>query len=144
MGERHSCVLYAVCPVPVRFVRFPCVRHPVGILYVSVDVRSTRINYRTGNRVPGTSTACALCDHSTNVLSVSYTVHIRFVRYTSVTLTLGDRSLSVTCSVHMRSIQLPQRLPSPNKHFLHFFLSVRRPLPLSVGIVTAPLLCKCR
>ena len=34
MGERYSCVRYAVCPVVVRFVRFSCVPHPVGILYV--------------------------------------------------------------------------------------------------------------
>ena len=31
----------AVCPVLVRFVQFSCVRHPVGSLYVSVDVCST-------------------------------------------------------------------------------------------------------
>ena len=135
VGERYSCVRYAVCPVVVRIVRFSCVQHPVGILYVSVDV-CERINYRTGNRVPGTSTACAFCDHSTNVLSVSYTVHIRFVRYTSVTLTLVDRSLSITCSVRMRSLQHLRRLPSPDKQFLHFFclLDVRCPLPLSVDM----------
>ena len=44
------------------------------------------VNFRTGNRVSWTSTACAFCDHSTNVLSVSYTVHIHFVDYTSVTV----------------------------------------------------------
>ena len=27
----------------MRFVRFSCVRHPVDILYVSVDVRSTLV-----------------------------------------------------------------------------------------------------
>ena len=52
----------------------------------------------TGNRVPGMSTACILCDQSTNVLSVSYTVHICFVRYASFTLTLVDSSLSLTCT----------------------------------------------
>ena len=56
-----------------------------------------------------------------NVMSISYTVHIRFVRYSSVTLTLVDRSFSITCSVRMRPLQLPRRLPSPDKHFLHFF-----------------------
>ena len=35
------CSLSGSCVVLVRFVRFSCVRHPVGILYVSVDVRST-------------------------------------------------------------------------------------------------------
>ena len=34
----------------------------------------------------------AFLDRSINVLSVSYTVHIRFVRYTSVTRPLVDRS----------------------------------------------------
>ena len=135
---------YAVCPVLVRFVRFSLFRHPVGILYVSVDVRLTSVvngQYRTGNRVSWARTACAFCDRSTNVLSVSYTVHIRFVRYTSATHTLVDRSLSVTCLVPMRSLRLPRRhspplrrLPSPCKHFFVFFLSVRRPLPLSVNV----------
>ena len=67
------------------------------------------------------------------------TVHIRFVRYTSVTRTLVGRSLPVTGSVRMRSLRLPRRyspplrrLPSPDKHFFAIFLSVRRPLPLSV------------
>ena len=45
------------------------------------------VNYRTGNRVPKTSITRAFCVRSTNVLSVSYTVHIRFDRYTSVTRT---------------------------------------------------------
>ena len=34
---------YAVCPVLVWFFRFLCVQHPVGVLYVSVDVSSTCI-----------------------------------------------------------------------------------------------------
>ena len=34
VDERYLCV-------GMRFVRFSCVRHPVGIRYVSVDVRST-------------------------------------------------------------------------------------------------------
>ena len=79
------------------------------------------INYRTENRVPGTSTVCTFCHHSTNVLSVSYMVYFPFVRYTSVTLTKVDRSLSVTCVVRMHSLQLPRRLPPPDKLFLHFF-----------------------
>ena len=73
-------------------------------------------------------TACAFCDGSTNVQSGSYMVHIRFVLYTSVTRTLVGRSLSVTCSVPMRSLRLPRghspplrRLPSPDKHLLLFF-----------------------
>ena len=56
---------------------------------------------RTGNRVSRMRTACAFCDHSGNVLSVSYSVHIRFVSHTSDTRTFVDRSLSVTCSVRM-------------------------------------------
>ena len=32
---------YAVCPFLMRFVQFSLFWHPVGILYVSVDVRST-------------------------------------------------------------------------------------------------------
>ena len=34
VDERYLCV-------SMRFVRFLCARHPVDILYVSVDVRST-------------------------------------------------------------------------------------------------------
>ena len=64
------------------------------------------VNFRTGNRVSRTNIACAFFDRSSNVLSVSYMVHIRCVRYTSVTRTLVDRSLSVTCSAHMRSLRL--------------------------------------
>ena len=74
------------------------------------------------------STVCAFCVRSTNVLSVSYMVHIRFVRYTSVTRAFVDHSLFVTFSVRMRSIRLPRRslphlrrLPSPDKQFLHIF-----------------------
>ena len=94
-----------VCPVDMRSA--PC-RYPVCIRWCPFDLSCEGINYRTGNRVRGMSTACAFCDHSTNVMSVSYTVNIRFVGYTSVTLTLVDRSLSVTCSVRMRSLQLPR------------------------------------
>ena len=47
-------------------------------------------------------TGKSIIDRSINVLSVSFTVHIRFVRYTSVTRPLVDRSLSVTCPVRMR------------------------------------------
>ena len=62
------------------------------------------VNYRKGKRVSWMSAACAFCVRSTNVLSVSYMVHIHFVHYTSATCTLVDRSLSVTCSVRMRSL----------------------------------------
>ena len=55
-------------------------------------------------------------------------MHIRFVRYTSVTRTLVGRPLSVSCSVRMRYLGLPRRhspplrrLPSPDKHFLQIF-----------------------
>ena len=41
------------------------------------------------------STACSFCDRSAKLLSVSYTEHIRLVRYTSVTRMFVDRSLSV-------------------------------------------------
>ena len=92
------------------------------------------------NRVTQTNIACAFFDHSTNVLSVSYTVHIHFVCYTSVTRTLVDNSLSVTCLAHMRSLRLLQRLPSPDKHFLHF--SVRLASVTFIRLyVTAPLIC---
>ena len=73
-----------------------------------------------------TSTACSFCDRSANVLSVSYTVHIRFVCYTSVTRLV--RLLTVLRPLLMRSLRLRRqsspplrRLPSPDKHFLHFF-----------------------
>ena len=71
------------------------------------------VNCQTGKRVSGTSTACSFCDRSANVLSVSYTVHIRFVHYTSVTRRFIDQSLSVTCAVHMRTLQLPRRSSPP-------------------------------
>ena len=132
MDERNSCVgLWFVrfsCGLPGWF---SCVQHPVAILYVSlmsVPPELWTVNYRTGNRVPKTSTACAFCVRSTNVLSISYTVHIRFVRYTSVTCTWIDRTLSITCAIRMRSLRLlgqpsprPKRLPSPDKYFLPFF-----------------------
>ena len=103
------------------------------------------VNYRTANRVPKTSITRAFCIRSTN--SISYTVHIRFVCYTSVTCTWVDCSLSITCPVRMRSFQLlgwpsppPRRLPSPDKHFCLFSVHL-----LSVSFirsyVTAPLIC---
>ena len=95
---------------------------------MSVRPELRTANRRTGKRVSPMSTACSFCDRSANVLSVSYTVHIRFVRYTSVKRTLVDRSLSVACSVRMLSLRLPRRfspplrhLPSPDKQFLHIF-----------------------
>ena len=73
------------------------------------------------------STSCDFCDRSTNVLSVSYMVHIPFVCYTSVTRTLVGHSLPVTGSVRMRSLRLPcqhspplQWPPSPVKPFCKF------------------------
>ena len=65
-----------VCPVLMRLLS--C-RYHVCIRLFPFNLSGERISYRTGNRDPGTSTACAFCDNSTNVLSVSYTVHIRFV-----------------------------------------------------------------
>ena len=62
---------YAVCPVPVEFVLFSCVEHPVGILYVSVGPELRPVNCRTGNRVSWTIAACSFCDRLANVLSVS-------------------------------------------------------------------------
>ena len=90
----------------------------------------------------------AFFDRSLNVLSVSYTVHIRFFRYVSVTHTamsvsspLFVRYLSGTYALpmrFMRSLHLPRRpsspprrLSPPDKHFFAFFLFVRRPLALS-------------
>ena len=49
---------------------------------MSVPPELYSVNYRTGNRVPKTSIARGFCVRSMNVLFVSYTVHIRFVRYT--------------------------------------------------------------
>ena len=95
---------------------------------MSVQPEFCTVNYRPGKIVSWAITACAFCDRSTNVLSVSYTVHIRFVHYMSVTCTLVGRSLSVTCSVRVRSLRLPRqhspplrRLPSLDKHFLQIF-----------------------
>ena len=132
----------------MRFVRFSCGlsgSHAFGILWVSCmyPLMSFRpelrtVNCRTGKRVSPTSAACSFCDRSANVLSVPYTVHIRFVRYTSVTRTFGDRSLSVASLVRMHSLRLPRRssqplrrLPSPDKQFLHIFcpFGVRYPYP---------------
>ena len=48
------------------------------------------------------STACSFCGRSANVLSVSYTVHIRLVRYTSVTRMFVDRSLSFFRAIRVR------------------------------------------
>ena len=98
------------------------------------------VNCRTGSIVSRTSTASAFFDRSANVLSVSYTVYIRFVCYTFVTLTFVDRFLSVTCLVSMCSLWLPRRsapplrrLQSIDKYILHFFFpfDIRYPYPLS-------------
>ena len=236
---RFSCGLSdsrAVCPILVRFVRFSCGlsdSHCFNILSLSciyplMSVRPAlwTVNYRTGNRVSWTSTICAFCNRSTNVLFVSYTVsNIRFVRtyvnwpffvryllgtYVLLTTSASTFTASKTtkifywpfqggtsfvdllcfCSVlcllclcarlficalwspagkgltswlsfvvSTVSLSLSHwypgsgvvldcidswslhtyLLPSPDKHFLHFFLSVRRPLPLSVKCVTARL-----
>ena len=74
------------------------------------------------------SASCRYPVSSRNVLSICYMVHIRFVRYTSFTCTLVDRSLSVTCPVRMRSLLLPRpspprRLPPLDKHFFTLFCS---------------------
>ena len=82
---------YAVCPVLMRFVRFSCVWHPVGILYVSVDVISNGVvngqlqdiywsspdecrvcilwsfNERCVHFLYGTYSFCPLCIHYTYV-----------------------------------------------------------------------------
>ena len=141
-GWRLLMLWYEVCPVLVRFVWFSCVRHPVGILYVPlmfVRPELWTVNCLTGNRVSKTSTAYSICDRSATVLSVSYTVHIRFVCYISVTRTFVDCSLSVTCLVCMRSLRLPlrssmplRRLSSPDKQFMHFFcpFGIRNLYPL--------------
>ena len=48
-------------------------------------------------------------------------------RYASVTRAFVDRSLSITCSVHMRSLRARRssphlrQLPPPDKQFLHIF-----------------------
>ena len=76
--------------------------------HVCIDVRSTSCEWSTAGQVKTVSprsTACSFCDRSANVLSVSYTVHIHFVHYTSVTRRFVDRSLSVTCLVRMRSLK---------------------------------------
>ena len=67
----------------------------------------------------------AFCDCSTNVLSVAYTVHIRFTRYTSVTHTVKSVSwpffviyLSITYALlvrFMRSFHVPRRPSSPSR-----------------------------
>ena len=107
---------------------------------MSVPPELWTVNNKTYNSVSWTNTTCAFCDRSMNVLSVSYTVHISFVRYTSVTRTLVYRSFFFTCSICMRSLRLQRRhspplrgLPSSDKHFLHFFCSfgVRYPYLLS-------------
>ena len=101
---------------------------------------------------PSPDWSSAFCDRSTNVLSVAYTVHIRFVRYTSVTHT----AKSVSSPFFVRCLSVTYVLCAPytfredphrhtettfiaggtsDKHFLHFFfLSVRRRLPLSINI----------
>ena len=111
-----------VCPV---LMRSACM-YPL-IMLMSVLPKFRTVNYRTSKRVSWMGTPCSFCDRSMNVLSVSYTVHIPFVGYTSVIRMLVGHSLSVTCLVRMHSLRLP---PSLDKHFLHFFC----PLPLSVDM----------
>ena len=112
---------------PDKYVRWVNVTHAIGMRFVRLSC-GLSVSHAFRTDFPGRVRRA----HSViiqNDLSVSYTVNIRFVRFTSVTLTLIDRSLSVTCSVRMRSLQLPRRLTSPDKHFLHFFCP-----PLSVDM----------
>ena len=120
----------AVCPVLMRSAS--CM-YPL----MSVLPKFRTVNYRTIKRVSWTGTPCSFCDLSMKVLSVSYTVHIPFVHYTSVIRMLVGHSLSVTCLVRMHSLRLPRRHSPPlrrllslDKHFLHSFC----PLPLSVDM----------
>ena len=116
-----------VCPVLMRSAscRYPDCMYPL----MSVRPDLWTVNYRTGNRVPRTNIACAFFDRSMDVLSVSYTVHIRCARYTPVTRTLVDRS----CPLLVRYLCAPydfrddlHRLRDDFHHrinifFLHFF-----------------------
>ena len=110
---------------------------------MSVQPELSTVNCMTGNRVSRTVSHL----HSVIVQPTFCTFLIRNIFALSVihlnnfTRTFVYRSLSVTCSVRMRSLRLqrrssppPRQLPSPDKQFLYFFLSVQRPLP-----VTAPL-----
>ena len=118
---------YVVCLVLVRFVRFSCIRHPVCIRWCPFALSCERSTTRQVTELPGWVT------HAHYViiqwtLYVSYSVHIRFVRYTSVTYTLDGCPLSIPCLVRMRSLRLPHRfspplrqLTSPDKHFLQIF-----------------------
>ena len=89
---------------------------------------------------PSPDWSSAFCDRSTNVLSVAYTVHIRFVRYTSVTHTAKYvswpffvRYLSVEYAILMRfmlSLHVlrpsspPRQLSSPDDHRINIFCIV--------------------
>ena len=95
------CGSRAVCPV---LMRSASCRYPVCIPLCPFDLSCERSTARQFKECPG---------RVRHVLSVSYTVHIRFVHYTSVTRTFIDRSLSVTCSVHMHTLQLPRRSSPP-------------------------------
>ena len=108
------------------FVRFLCrlsSSHAFGTMYVSCIQSCERSTTGQATEFPR-GIPSAFCDRSTYVLTVSYTVQTRSVRFTSVTRTLVDSSLSVPCSLRMRSLRLPRRplpprrqLPSPDIHF---------------------------
>ena len=119
---------HAVCPVLVRFVRFSCVWHPVGILYVSVDVRCERSTTGQVTEIPRRVPHAHSVIVQRRFVRFFYGTYSFFFRYTSVTRTLLGRSLSVTCSVRMCSSRLPRRhspplrrVPSTYKHFLQIF-----------------------
>ena len=90
---------------------------------MSVRPELWTVNCRTGKRVSWPSTACSFCDRSANVLSVSYTVHICFVRYTSATRTFVDCLFGTYALLRLprRSSPPLRRLSSQDKHFFAFF-----------------------
>ena len=110
----------AVCPV---LMRSTSCRYPVCISCCSFNLSCEWSTTGHVTEFPGRVPHV----HSVIVQPTFCPLFIRYIFVLSV-INLFDRSLSVTCSVRMRSLRLarrssPQlrRLPSPDKHFFFAF-----------------------
>ena len=141
---------YAVCPVLMRFVRFSCVRHPVGILYVFVDVRSTCVvNGKLQDMYWSSPDECRMCilwsfdERFDRFLCATYSFYPLYILYTYVSWPFSISYLSGTYALLTTSATTFTALPKPDKRFSHF--SVRSASVTFIRwFVTAPLVLKLK
>ena len=119
---------YAVCPVLMLFVRFSCVRNSVGILYVSVDVRFTRVvNGQLQDMYWSSSDECCMCilwsfnERFVRFLYRTYSFYPIYIPYTYVNWPFSVSYLSGSYALLTTSATTFTALPPPAKRFSHFF-----------------------